>query len=500
MEHGAMLLVNLGTQSLRGTVLNRQGNRLWHLSLPMSTRREGPVAEQDAFDWKSGLHCLLSELGKRRELASEIHAIAACGTLGGAVMLDNDGEPLRPALLYSDARADSCAAEIEQSAAFGALRRETGWRAYAGDLLPQVLWLAREEPETYARARTILDSTAYLNWLLTGCASLDAYSLLSCYARPSHLELPRQLLAELGLDIRKFGEPAAIGAVLGSLLPEHAMAYGLPSCPVVSIPYDSMTAYLGAGLRSEGDALDISGTVTSFGVLHPAQFIDGSRRVYSFPMPGEQGWLVRGSTSMSGGALEWARGELIGGGFDQFDGLVRESPPGARGVLFLPFLAGERAPLWTAGARGVFFGLTALTTKADMARAVYEGVCCSLRHIQSVMESGGVRIGSVKIAGGLSHNALLNRIKADITRKTLVPFKDQELTTLGGAAIAGRAIRWYGSLEEAGEALLRTCRPVEPDPANAALYDRQFRLYVQLVEQLMPLFQHSVETPVRIGR
>jgi xylulokinase len=488
-SEATILVLDLGTQSLRASVLDRAGNLRSRRSVPVTTRRLGEHIEQDAVEWGHILRDLLRQVGAERGLAESICAITACGTLGGAVALDFTGAPIRPALLYTDPRPATLIDTIESTRYFGQLRRQTGWRVFGGDLLPQVLWLAREEPGTYARTNVVLDSTGYLNYLLTGKFSMDAYSLIGCYAAPGSTQLPRELLLELNLSESVFGKPVEVGSVLGLLGLDLARECGILQCPVISIPFDSMTAFLGAGLREAGDALDISGTVTSFGVVHPHGVVDHARRIYSLPLPSSLSWLVRGSTSSSGSALEWARGQFIGGAFDEFDQLALESPPGANGVVFLPYLSGERAPLWTTQARGLFFGLTASTSRGDLARAVYEGICCSLRHIQSVMESNGVAIERVRLGGGLSRNPLLNQIKADITGKTLLPLRDYELTTLGATAIAGQTLGWYADASAASAVLLQTGQAVTPNARNTALYDRHFSLYLRLVEQMLPIFE-----------
>ena len=349
-----ILLIDLGTQSLRATVLNRIGTRVFSKSLPVSTRRQGASQEQDPMEWRAGMLGLLAAVGAEKDLAGCIRAIAACGTLGGMVAVDTHSRPLRPALLYSDQRASAYTEVIEATAYFRELQRQTGWRVFCGDLLPQVLWLSRQEPDVYARAEVVLDSTGYLNFILTGRSSLESYSRYSCYALPGSAGVPAGLIRELGLDPARFGPAVASGDELGTLRPEIASQVGLPQCSVISLPYDSMTAYLGAGLCETGDALDISGTVTSFGVLHPAQVIDRERRIYSFPLPANSKWLVRGSTSSSGSALEWAKREFVGDGFGAFDKLVAASPPGANGILFLPYLAGERSPPYGPKTRSVW--------------------------------------------------------------------------------------------------------------------------------------------------
>ncbi|MBL8233702.1 MAG: hypothetical protein JNL98_34715 [Bryobacterales bacterium] len=491
MREPLILLIDLGTQSLRATILDRSGNRVFAKSLPVSTHRTGSCQEQDPIEWRDGMLQLLATVGADRDLAGSIRAIAACGTLGGLVAIDPQGRPLRPALLYSDPRPSDYIEAVEATKHFRELQRLTGWRAFAGDLLPQAMWLSRQEPGIYGRAQLLLDSTGYLNFVLTGRRTLETYSAYSCYAHPAEPGVPAGLLAELDLDARRFGCPIASGEQVGMLCRKVALAVGLPECPVISVPYDSMTAYLGAGLHETGDALEISGTVTSFGVLHPAPVIDFERRVYAFPLPGTSNWLVRGSTSASGSALEWAKREFIADGFESFDRLVSASPPGANGVLFLPYLSGERSPLWNPSARGVFFGILGSTTRADIARAVYEGICFSLRHIQAVMSSNRIPIGKVKLAGGLSQNRILNRIKADVTGKTLLCLRDHEITTLGAASVVGRALGWYSGEQEACEALLSVETEYTPQPAAARVYDQQFRTYVELVERLVPLFRPS---------
>ncbi len=492
MTEELILLIDLGTQSLRAAVLNRRGERLFSRSVPVSTRRAGSCHEQDATEWSGGMLELMAAVGAERELACGIRAIAACGTLGGMVAVDGQGAALRAAILYSDQRPSAYTGEIEATVGFRELQQQTGWRVFCGDLLPQVLWLSHHEPGVYARAQHLLDSTGYLNFVLTGRASLETYSAYSCYARPGARGVPSALLRELGLEAARFGTAVEAGDRIGTLRPEIAFQTGLPECVVISLPYDSLTAYLGAGLGETGDALDISGTVTSFGVLHPAQVIDSKRRVYSIPLPASPNWLVRGSTSSSGSALEWARREFLGDGFGAFDTLVAASPPGSNGVLFLPYLAGERAPLWNANARGVFFGITGSTTRADMARAVYEGLCFSLRHIQTVMSANHVPIGKVKLTGGLSRIRLLNTIKADVTGMTLLALRDHEMTTLGAASIVGRALGWYADERQASAALLAVEEEYRPFPAHASLYDQQFRMYVELADRLTPMFRPSV--------
>ena len=445
--------------------MDRHGHVAFARSYPVTTHRQGPICEQDPLEWRTSLEKILAEAGP---LNSQIEAIVATGTLSGLVCLDANGAPLRPAIMYGDQRAHPQAQRIQSEYA----AHTAGWRVHSGDFLPQLLAIAEQSPDIYRQSAHVLDATGYLNFLLTGRPTMDAFTRFHCYAAPNESGLPVELFHALGLDPGKVGAITAIGDKLPA------------TRPVIAASFDSVCAYLGAGLQNPGDALDISGTVTSFGVLHPHQVIDPARRVYSLPWANQ--WLVRGSTATSGGVLEWARREIVHGDFTRFDQLVQESPPGANGVLFLPYLAGERAPIWREGATGTFFGLTVNTTQADLARAVYEGLCYALRHIQTVIAGCGVPIGAVRLAGGLSRNGTFNQMKADITGKELFPLEDPELTTRGCVAIAGVSLGWYYDLAHAQKTLLTVGKPIVPEqnPAYEAAFDR----YLALTEALMPLF------------
>jgi xylulokinase len=464
-----ILVVDLGTQSFRTTVLDRRGGVVFGWSRAIASHRDGVVAEQDAREWRAALADGLRAV-REAGLTSEIEAATCAARLSGLVCLDGDGEPMRPAVLYADRRAAGQLAAIEATEEY----RKSGWRAYAGDLLPQLAWLCAEEPGVYGRAERLLDATGYLNWLLTGRATLDRYTAFTCYAGAKERSLPETLFTKLGLATSKLGEVVEPGEWIGPVRAE----WGLARARVISVSYDSAAAYLGSRLQESGDVLDISGTVTSVGVLSRERVVDPARRVFSIPY-GDR-WLVRGSTAMSGGVLEWARRALAFASFEVFDDAVRASPVGAGGARFLPYLAGARSPLWEPAACGVFHGLTAETTRADMARAVYEGLCFSVEHILQTMAMCGTEVGNIQMGGGLSRNGLLNQMKADVTGKRARPQVDAEVTTLGAASIAARALGWLGAADsycEVGEVL-------EPDSGRHAHYVRAFEDYRQLAERL----------------
>jgi xylulokinase len=443
--------------------------------------------EQEPDQWREVLLDSLRELGRQGGIASQVQAVTCSATLSGLICLGEGGEVLRPAVMYADRRPASQIARIEALEGFHRLTERSGWRVYSGDFLPQLAWLRAEMPGVYQRSAMLLDATGFLNYLLTGSATLDRYTAFTCYADPAAGELPGTLFRQLDISVSKLGRLVSPGESIGPVLSEIAALGGLGAAKVVSVSYDSAAAYLGGSLHETGEALDISGTVTSFGVVSGRQIVDRARRVYSIPHGDRGKWIVRGSTALAGGALEWARQTIMNDDFEAFDEAVASSAPGANGVVFLPYLSGARSPVWEPSASGVFYGLTSQSTRADMARAVYEGLCYSLRHIIQVAEECGAHVDSIQLGGGLSRNSLLNRMKADITGKTVIPLADAEVTTIGAASIAARSLGWFDE-ETATRSLITPQEYVEPDPGLREEYDRQFNRYLGLIDCLLPLF------------
>ncbi len=465
-----ILSLDLGTQSFRATVLNQAGCTVFNWSRAIETHREGDIAEQNPNDWRAALVDGLAAVARQPGLTAGIRAVTCCATLSGLVCLDREGRPLRPAILYADRRPACHLAAIESHEEYKA----SGWRAYSGDFLPQLIWLRNEHAEVYANAHSLLDATGYLNFLLTGEATLDCYTAFTCYASPEARTLPAALFAKMRVHEEKLGRVVDPGELLGTVLPE----FGLNGAQVVSVSYDSAAAYLGSRLRQPGDALDISGTVTSIGVLSGTRIVDVARRVFSIPYNAQ--WLVRGSTAMSGPVLEWAAKTLGFSALDEFAAAAATAPSGANGVVFIPFLAGARSPVWVSSACGVFHGLTAQSSRADTARAVYEGLCYSLRHIVETIEACGAHVGPIQLGGGLSRSAFLNQMKADVLGKRVQPHVDTEVTTLASATIAARVFGWLD--QDASFCLAGAT--LESDGTRHSEYEKSFANYRSLVSRL----------------
>lgn len=465
-----VLAIDLGTQSLRISALRTDGTRLWSWSAPVDSDIEGVRVEQSPTQWAA-----LLEQGLAAAIQAGVrpHAIAAAGPLAGYAPLDGEGHVLGPAVMYSDRRSAPDVAHLE--AQWGP---DAPARVLVSDPIPHWLRLQREQPELAARTAHLLDATGWLNHYLTGLPTLNAYTAMRL--------VPEPLITRAGAQGARFGTPVPIGEVIGRVAGAPGARQALAGIPVIAATFDSKCAYIASGIHAPGEALDISGTVTSFGVVSPTQVLDPLQRIYSVPLGGN--WLVRGSTACAGSALEWARATVLPQDFGTLDAQVASVPPGAHGLTFLPYLAGERAPLWNAHAQGAFLGLRLHTTQADMARAVYEGIALSLGHIALTMRELGVQIRSVRLAGGLARSALLSQIKADVLNLPVVQLADHELTTLGLAVIASVALGAHADPASASPFFVATQHTFVPDPEAVRAYAPVLERYVRGAQALLPTF------------
>lgn len=455
-----ILAVDLGTQSLRIAAVATDGTRSWSWSAPVETDIDGPVAEQDPRAWRA---LLLEGLAAAARAGVEPDAIATCGVLAGFVPVDAAGEPLGNAVMYNDGRAAAHVGAVEK-ALDGAGH---GLRVVAADPLPQWLRLRSDLPAIAGGARHFLDATGWLNFVLTGEATLNSFSALRLYG-PA-------VAARLDVALARFGRRTDLGEVIGPLRREIADVVGWRQpIPVIAATFDSKCAYVASALATTGSALDISGTVTSFGVFSDHPVVDAAQRIYAVPYG--TGWLVRGSTAAAGSVVEWAR-RLMGVDFETFDALAAGAASGAGGLVLLPYHAGARSPLWQPHARGVLGGLSLTSGRPEFARSVYEGLACSLRHIVETVEACGAPVLDIRLSGGLARSPVLSQIKADILGKPLTAFADTELTTIGLAIIAAVAIGAFSTHRDAAECFVRPGQRFEPAPSRSS-YDILYRRYL----------------------
>jgi len=399
--------------------------------------------------------------------------------------LDGQGRALHPALLYCDQRSLAQVQEIERRIPRADYEATIGNRLVPGTCAAtSMCWLRDEAPRAYAAAETLGFANTFFVSRLTGAFATD----------PSHTALSGladirdpwrwsdELCEATGIERKRLPQIAGAAQAVGEVTRAAAAETGLrPGTPVVAGCGDVVASAFGAGARLGVAAVYIAGSTDCVAAVMPHPAADSAWVNCAYV--DRETWLGIGTTTSSGVSVEWfAREFLPSGDLALMTELAASSPPGSNHLLYLPYLQGERTPVWDPQARGVFIGLTASTSRGDLARAVFEGVAFALRQ---VIACTGNEVTEIRAVGGGTRNELWNQIKADVLKLPLHVLAFQETGALGAALLAGVGAGVYGSLEEAARVAdqVASAKVVAPDPARARLYDELFALYKELYPQ-----------------
>jgi xylulokinase len=472
-RESAVLSIDLGTTEVKAGLVGLDGRLLGlaRAGYGTDTSAASGRAEQDAEAWWGAIGFAVREL-VRLDLG-EVCAIGLDGHGPTLVPVDEVGRPTRPAIIWQDTR--STAEEAELAAATG-LR---GW-SLAG--LPAALWLERREPDTTARTRWWLATWDFLALRLTGEART---SLVAGQPFPS-----ADTLGPLGLDAKRIAPAIVAGDVVGELTSEAAAALGLRrGIPVASGIVDAWASFHGAGMTRPGDAMDPGGAAGGFGVYADRPLdVPGSFSTIA-PLAGL--YSVGGAMAATGRALDWFRLAVVGGG-PSTEALIEEAgttPPGSDGAVFLPYLAGERSPLWDPTARGAFAGLTLGHGRGHLTRAILEASAFAIRHVAEPIVAAGAEVRTMRVCGGPARSELWNRIKADVTGFPVEVPAVLETAVAGSAMVAATAVGAWPDLPAAIRGMTRIARRLEPDPTTAAVYDATYDAYRRLHPAIAPIIR-----------
>ena len=469
-----ILAVDIGTSFFKSALWDFDGTRRAFAAVPLAmSRTDGLRHEAEPGQWPRAFADCCARLGDLS--AVEAAVISGNGpsltpALGEPVLAASGPElPAAPSRLWLDRRAVEAAAEV--SAVMGDF-------VDGGFFLPKALAVKNDEPALYERTRFFLGCPEYLACALTG----EARTVFPSEGFDRWFWNP-DILARLGLDAAKFPPFISPGETFGTMLPAIAGRFGFArNLPVIAGGPDFFVSILGSGAVSPGRACDRSGTSEGINLCAENRVTD--RRLMSYGHPVRPFWNLSGIISTTGKAIEWGRDLLGLADFGEFFALAASAAPGSGGLVFLPYLAGERAPIWDPAARGVLRGLSLSSDRASFARSVLEGICFAIRDVIAVMEESGAMVGEIRVSGGAAESGVLNRIKADITGKEILIPAQKEAELLGLAITGACALGKYTSFGEAAAALARVESHLCPDAENAALYGELFQKYRETYRRL----------------
>ncbi len=474
-----ILSIDFGTTSAKAALFSRDGAciALERRTIPGIKSQKPLEQEIDPREWKQAFYDLLGALGSGRSGGlGDVECVTLSGNGPTLFPAGADGQPLYNALTWMDRRAGAESKEIDA---------KLGRKLDPAFNLPKALWFKRQKPEIYKKARFFSSCPEYLCALLTG-------TWVSFLPAPGYQEIiwDDASLQALDLDKDKFPPFALLGDIVDGLSGEASIETGLPKgIPVVAGGPDFIVSLLGTATTVPRRACDRAGTSEGINLCWEAGLVRDPRLLY-MPHVVRPYENISGVISSSGRALSWYMENMEAKPLDQgeyFD-LAAQAQAGAKSLVFLPYLAGERAPLWNPEARACFIGLSLSHGRAEMARAVAESIGFAMRDVMEVMRSTGAEVAELRVTGQPSGNAFLNRLKADICQVPIkVPrFKEAEL--LGDLCVGLTALGQFPSLAAAAESLVALGETWEPDPGVKSLYDDLFHVYRGSYRALIELF------------
>jgi xylulokinase len=452
-------------------------------------------AEQESADWWRAARDSTRELLARSGVApGDIAVVSFSGMMNGALPVDAAGVPLRSAIIWADQRATAEAELLAQCCGVEQVYRRTGHRPGASYTAAKMLWMQRHQPELYARTHQFLQAKDYIAYKLSGAFATD-YSDASS---TNLFDLERRdwaadMIEAVGLERQKLPPAHPSSAVIGKVSAEAAGETGLlAGTPVVIGGGDGACATVGAGSVYPGDAYNYIGSSSWIAVTAEQPLYDPRMRTFTFAHLDPELYFPTGTMQTAGGSYDWLerllRGERETPLYDEMGAAAASVEPGAKGLLFLPYLIGERSPHWNPLARGAFVGLTMAHGRAEMARAVLEGVAFNLKMILDAFLEQGAAIQAMRLIGGGARSALWRQILADVySLPILRPALLAEATSLGAAIAGGVGVGLFPNFRVAHE-LVQVEEAERPDPAHSRRYAALHDLFQQTYSALEPAF------------
>lgn len=493
-----LLGIDVGTTGSKALLVSETGEVVAAATTEYPMMTPQPLwAEQDPVDWWTATVASIQRVMTAAQAgAADVAGVGLTGQMHGLVLLDAQGDVLRPCIMWNDQRtAAQCAAITERVGAARVLQL-TGNPVLPGFTAPKIVWVRENEPEVYARAAKVLLPKDYVRYRLTG----EYYGEVSDASGTSLFDVGRRAWSDemlAALDIPREWLPEVTESPVASahVSPEAARLTGLAAgTPVVGGGGDQAAQAVGTGIVHEGI---VSVTLGTSGVVFAASERyrvepEGKLHAFCHAVPGQ--WHLMGVMLSAAGSFRWYRDTLgnmekaaaAASGRDAYDLLTESAaaaPPGSEGLIFLPYLTGERTPYPDPNARGVFFGLTLRHSKAHLTRAVLEGVSYGLRDSLELMRDLGLAITEVRVSGGGARSALWRQILADTFDVELVTVNVTEGAAYGAALLAGVGADIFGSVADAARTAVQVTGRTAPGPATtvyADFYPRYRALYPAL--------------------
>ncbi|NCA99440.1 MAG: hypothetical protein EOM70_08705 [Clostridia bacterium] len=487
--------IDIGTTNAKATLFDQ------HFRAVASAGQEYPThfpqsgwAEQDPLDWWNATAAALRDIMADHSLTSrQILGICVSSQAPAVLPIAEDGQPLRRALIWMDRRSGPQCAQLHEKLGQERIHAITGNRIDPYFMLPKLMWVMQNEPEIHVNAWKYLQVNGYINYRLTGQVACDhVHASLTGLYDVAERDWSEELAKTLQIDLAKMPEICQSTDYIGTVSRSASLATGIPEgVPVLAGTVDAAASALECGVVKKGEAAEMTGTSSCF-MLGCDTWPDSLNLVsIHHAVPGQD--LLIGPISSTGACLKWYRDQIGCSEYDDLDA-YRKNPyryldelaQSARDskLLFLPYMAGERAPLWDSDVRGAFIGLTHSTSRGQMVRAILEGSAFALKHVVDEAEKSGQQVRSLYAVGGGSSSPVWLQMKASILGRPVQTVQHTSSGAFGNALLVAYASGLIDDLSTAVHENVQIATTYEPDPAQARSFAALYKVFRNFYEHL----------------
>ena len=485
-----LLAHDLGTSGNKATLFSEDGELVKSVTETYGTVYEsGNRAEQNPDDWWRAVCVSTRKLLRDIDL-SRLACVAFSGQMMGCLCVDKNGNPLRPHILYCDQRSEAETEALIKKTGFEQIYSITGHRPSSSYAVEKLMWVKKNEPDVYRETAGMLNAKDFINFKLTGRLVTDFNDASGTNAFDlKTLSWSDEIIEAAEVDRSMFPEAVSSAEIIGTVSSAASEETGLPQgLPVAAGAGDGGCATVGAGSVVPGKTYCYLGSSSWISTTSTEPLPDPHMKAFTWVHPVPGFYQPCGTMQTAGSSYAWLREQIAGGiPYEEMNSLIASSPVGAGGVVFLPYMLGERSPRWNPDARGAFIGMGLETKKSDMYRAVLEGVSMNLDVILKVMQQS-IDIKDILLIGGGAKGVLWRQMLADVFGLPVkVPAYLEEATSMGAAIIGGVAC---GALPDfsAAESFIKNVSVTEPVFENIRMY-----------EKIKPVFEESYNALNKAG-
>jgi len=488
--------IDLGTSAVKALVIDPEGKQVGFAKSDLKVHQPGPnCREQDLEEaWQAMLSAVRKAISRLDP--EKIRSLSFSATMHGFMPIDRIGKPLSRMMIWADARAQRQAEELKRKFGVKEIYRRTGCPVAALYYPARILWLKKNQPRIFQQAARFASIKDAIIYRLTGRWVMDKSQASSNgILRIHQLKWDEKLLGAIGIGPERLPDLIDPEAAAGELWTNPAKLLGLkPGMPVIAGAGDGGLANLGSGAINPGQAAVTIGSSGAVRKIFKNPWINPDSATWCYYLASNL-FYAGGAINSGGIILNWLRDGLLAGGpesraapYEKIIARAKSVSPGAEGLIFLPYLFGERTPYWNPDARGVFFGIAPEHRQEHFARAVLEGITMAVAHIFSLLENSPGGVSEIRASGGFIQSEFWGQLLADLLGKPVIIPGPKQGSALGAAILA---MVGAGAIKNLGEArkFTRPEKIIKPDLKKTAFYRERFSLFLKLYQDLLPDFR-----------